>query len=110
MLKQIESENRAAAPGEQEILAHYVGWGGIPDVFDAEKAGWEKEYQELQSYLTPKEYESARASVLNSHYTSPVIIKFMYEALSSMGFTSGNILEPSCGIGNFFGCLLEDMQ
>lgn len=110
MLKQIESENRAAAPGEQEILAHYVGWGGIPDVFDSEKEGWEKEYQELQSYLTPKEYESARASVLNSHYTSPVIIKFMYEALSSMGFTSGNILEPSCGIGNFFGCLPEDMQ
>ena len=110
MLKQIESENRAAAPGEQEILAHYVGWGGIPDVFDSEKEGWEKEYQELQSYLTPKEYESARASVLNAHFTGPVIIKAMYEALSSMGFQSGNILEPSCGIGNFFGCLPEDMQ
>ena len=110
MLKQIESENRVAAPGEQEILAHYVGWGGIPDVFDSEKEGWEKEYQELQSYLTPKEYESARASVLNAHFTGPVIIKAMYEALSSMGFQSGNILEPSCGIGNFFGCLPEDMQ
>ena len=110
MLKQIESENRVAAPGEQEILAHYVGWGGIPDVFDSEKEGWEKEYQELQSYLTPKEYESARASVLNAHFTGPVIIKFMYEALSSMGFRSGNILEPSCGIGNFFGCIPEEMS
>lgn len=110
MLKQIESENRAAAPGEQEILAHYVGWGGISDVFDSDKEGWQKEYKDLKETLTLEEYESARASVLNSHYTSPVIIKFMYEALSSMGFTSGNILEPSCGIGNFFGCLPEDMQ
>ena len=110
MLKQIDSENRAAAPGEQEILAHYVGWGGISDVFDSDKEGWQKEYKDLKETLTLEEYESARASVLNSHYTSPVIIKFMYEALSSMGFTSGNILEPSCGIGNFFGCLPEDMQ
>lgn len=110
MLKQIDSENRVAAPGEQEILAHYVGWGGIPDVFDSDKEGWQKEYKDLKETLTLEEYESARASVLNSHYTSPVIIKFMYEALSSMGFTSGNILEPSCGIGNFFGCLPEDMQ
>lgn len=110
MLKNVESEKRAATPGEQEVLAHYVGWGGIPDVFDAEKEGWEKEYQELQSYLTPKEYESARSSVLNAHYTSPVIIKAIYAALSSMGFTSGNILEPSCGIGNFFGCIPEEMS
>lgn len=110
MLKQIESENRAAAPGEQEILAHYVGWGGISDVFDSDKEGWQKEYKDLKETLTLEEYDSARASVLNSHYTSPVIIKFMYEALSSIGFQSGNILEPSCGIGNFFGCLPEDMQ
>ncbi len=110
MLKNVESEKRAATPGEQEVLAHYVGWGGIPDVFDAEKEGWEKEYQELQSYLTPKEYESARSSVLNAHYTSPVIIKAIYAALSSMGFTSGNILEPSCGTGNFFGCLPGSMS
>ena len=110
MLKNVESEKRAATPGEQEVLAHYVGWGGIPDVFDADKEGWQKEYKDLKETLTLEEYESARASVLNSHYTSPVIIKFMYEALSSMGFTSGNILEPSCGIGNFFGCLPEDMQ
>ncbi len=110
VLQQIESENRLATLEEQHILSQYIGWGGIPDVFDAEKAGWEKEYQELQSYLTPKEYESARASVLNAHFTGPVIIKFMYEALSSMGFTSGNILEPSCGTGNFFGCIPEEMS
>lgn len=110
MLKQIESENRAATPGEQDVLAHYVGWGGISDVFDAEKAGWEKEYQELQSYLTPEEYASARSSVLNAHYTSPVIIRAMYAALYNMGFRSGNVLEPSCGIGNFFGCIPEEMS
>ena len=110
MLKQIESENRAATPEEQDVLAHYVGWGGIPDVFDAEKAGWEKEYQELQSYLTPEEYASARSSVLNAHYTSPVIIRAMYAALYNMGFRSGNVLEPSCGVGNFFGCIPEEMS
>lgn len=110
MLKQIESENRAAALGEQDVLAYYAGWGGISDVFDAEKAGWEKEYQELQSYLTPEEYASARSSVLNAHYTSPVIIRAMYAALYNMGFRSGNVLEPSCGIGNFFGCIPEEMS
>lgn len=110
MLMKIESEKRAATPGEQEVLAHYVGWGGIPDVFDAGKSDWSKEYQELLSYLTPDEYASARSSVLNAHYTSPVIIKAMYAALSSMGFRSGNVLEPSCGIGHFFGCLPENMQ
>ena len=110
MLKQIESENRAATPGEQDVLAHYVGWGGIPDVFDEEKAGWEKEYQELQSYLTPEEYASARSSVLNAHYTSPVIIRSMYAVIGNMGFKSGNILEPACGIGNFFGCLPDSMS
>ena len=110
MLKQIESENRAATPGEQDVLAHYAGWGGIPDVFDAGKIDWSKEYQELQSYLTPEEYDSARASVLNSHYTSPVIIKAIYDAIENMGFQSGNILEPSCGIGNFFGCIPEEMS
>ena len=110
MLKNVESENRTATPGEQEVLAHYAGWGGIPEAFDEEKAGWEKEYQELQSYLTPEEYASARSSVLNAHYTSPVIIRAMYEALSSVGFESGNILEPSCGIGNFFGCIPEEMS
>lgn len=110
MLKQIESENRAATPGEQEVLAHYVGWGGIPDVFDAEKSEWSKEYQELQSYLTPEEYASARSSVLNAHYTSPVIIRAIYAVIGNMGFKSGNILEPSCGIGNFFGCLPDSMS
>lgn len=110
MLKNVESEKRAATPGEQEVLAHYVGWGGIPDVFDAEKAEWSKEYQELQSYLTQEEYASARSSVLNAHYTSPVIIKAIYDAIENMGFQSGNILEPSCGIGNFFGCIPEEMS
>ena len=109
MLKQIESENRAATLGEQDVLAHYAGWGGIPDVFDAGKIDWEKEYQELQSYLTREEYASARASVLNSHYTSPVIIRAIYAVIGNMGFKSGNILEPSCGIGNFFGCIPESM-
>lgn len=110
MLKNVESEKRAATSGEQEVLAHYVGWGGIPDVFDAGKIDWEKEYQELQSYLTPEEYASARSSVLNAHYTSPVIIKAIYDAIENMGFQSGNILEPSCGIGNFFGCIPEEMS
>ena len=110
MLKQIESENRAATPGEQDVLAHYVGWGGIPDVFDAEKSEWSKEYQELQSYLTPEEYASARSSVLNAHYTSPVIIRAIYAVIGNMGFKSGNILEPACGIGNFFGCLPDSMS
>ena len=95
MLKQIESENRAATPGEQDVLAHYVGWGGIPEAFDAEKAGWEKEYQELQSYLTPEEYNSARASVLNSHYTSPVIIKAIYAVIGNMGCESGKFTALS---------------
>jgi len=110
MLKQIESENRAATPEEQDVLAHYAGWGGIPDVFDAEKSKWSKEYQELQSYLTPEEYASARSSVLNAHYTSPVIIRAIYAVIGNMGFKSGNILEPACGIGNFFGCLPDSMS
>lgn len=110
MLKQIESENRVAVPGEQEILAHYVGWGGIPDTFDPDKEEWAAEYTELKEILKEQEYESARASVLNAHFTGPVIIKAMYAAIESMGFKSGNILEPSCGIGNFFGCLPGSMS
>ncbi len=108
-LKQTESEKRPATPAEQEILSRYVGWGGIPDVFDQSKSDWAKEYQELKSVLDPKEYESARASTLNAHYTCPAVIKAIYEAISNMGFRSGNILEPSCGIGNFFGCIPENM-
>ena len=109
-LKQIESENRTATPDEQQILSQYVGWGGIPDAFDNTKPDWAKEYQELKTVLTPEEYASAKASTLNAHYTSPVVIKAIYEAVSNMGFQSGNILEPAMGIGNFFGLLPENMQ
>lgn len=110
VLKQIEAENRAATPEEQQILYRYVGWGGIPDAFDKEKSGWAAEYKELEAALTPEEYVSARASTLNAHYTSPAVIKAIYAAIGNMGFQSGNILEPSCGIGNFFGLLPENMK
>ena len=110
ILKQIESENCVATPDEQQILSKYVGWGGVPDAFEPDKTGWEKEYQELKDILTSEEYTSAKASVLNAHYTSPVVIKAMYQAVGSMGFTSGNILEPACGVGNFFGLLSEEMS
>ena len=110
VLKQIESESRAATPDEQQVLSEYVGWGGIPDAFEPDKAGWEKEYQELEAALTPEEYASARQSTLNAHYTSPAIIKAIYGAIGGIGFTSGNILEPACGIGNFFGLLPEEMS
>ena len=109
-LQQIEREKRPAMLEEQHILSQYVGWGGIPDAFDPDKEEWAAEYAELKGILTEQEYDSARASVLNSHYTRPVIIKAVYEALISMGFQSGNILEPSCGIGNFFGCIPEEMS
>ena len=109
-LKQIEAEGRQARPDEQEILSRYVGWGGLPQAFDAENASWQKEYQQLKSLLTDEEYAAARGSTLNAHYTSPVVIRAMYEALGSMGFRDGNVLEPACGVGNFFGCLPEAMQ
>ena len=109
-LKQIESDYRLATPKEQEILSQYVGWGGLPDAFDETKSQWSEEYAELRELLTPEEYRSARASTLNAHYTSPVVIRAMYQAIESMGFRTGNILEPSCGIGNFFGMLPERMS
>ena len=109
-LKTIESEGRQATREEQEILSRYVGWGGLPDAFDASKSGWASEYQELKNALTPAEYEAARASTLNAHYTSPTVIRAIYEAVGNMGFQTGNILEPSMGIGNFFGMLPEQMQ
>ena len=110
VLKKVESENRPATPDEQQVLSKYVGWGGVPDAFEPEKAGWEKEYQELKAALTPEEYDSAKSSVLNAHYTSPTVIKAIYGAVGSMGFTSGRILEPACGIGNFFGLLPKTMS
>lgn len=109
-LEKIEGENRIATPEEQKILAQYVGWGGLADVFDETKANWHSEYQELKGLLSDAEYASARESTLNAHYTSPVIIRSIYEALENMGFEKGNILEPAAGIGNFFGMLPEKMQ
>jgi len=109
-LKQIEAEGRTATQEEQEILSRYVGWGGIPQAFDPDNTSWAKEYAELIGELTVEEYEMARASTLNAHYTSPTIIKAIYEAVGKMGFQTGNILEPACGIGNFFGLLPEKMS
>ena len=108
-LKTIEAEGRTATPEEQETLSHYVGWGGIPQAFDPDNAAWSKEYTELVGALTAEEYEMARASTLNAHYTSPTVIKAIYEAVGNMGFQTGNILEPACGVGNFFGLLPESM-
>lgn len=108
-LKQIESENRYATPDEQQILSRYVGWGGMPQAFDKDNKDWTNEYTELYSLLTPEEYTKARASTLNAHYTSPVVIKAVYDTVERMGFTNGNILEPSCGTGNFFGLLPDSM-
>ena len=108
-LKAIESEQRLATADEQEVLSRYVGWGGCADAFDEAKENWSSEYTELKDLLTEEEYEAARASVLNAHYTSPIVIKAIYKAIENMGFRTGNILEPSCGIGNFFGLLPESM-
>ena len=108
-LKQIEQENRHATLEEQHLLSQYVGWGGIPDAFDPEKPAWAVEYSELKELLTPEEYAAARGSTLNAHYTSPTVIRAIYEAVDRMGFKTGNILEPSCGVGNFFGMLPESM-
>src|SRR5699024_11061394 len=108
-LKAIEAEGHGATAEEQEVLSRYVGWGGLPDAFDSAKENWSKEYTELKEALTPEEYESARGSVLNAHYTSPTVIRAVYEALEHIGFQHGNILEPSCGVGSFIGCLPESM-
>ncbi len=109
-LEKIEGENRVATPEEQKILSQYVGWGGLADAFDESKSAWAGEYQELKSLLSDTEYASARESTLNAHYTSPVIIRSIYEALENMGFEKGNVLEPAMGIGNFFGMLPGKMQ
>ena len=109
-LQTLESENRNATPEEQEILSQYVGWGGLADAFDPDKDSWAKEYAQLKELLTPEEYAAARASTLNAHYTSPTVIHAIYNAVEKMGFQTGNILEPSCGVGNFFGMLPESMQ
>ena len=109
-LQTLENENRNATPEEQENLSQYVGWGGLADAFDPDKDSWAKEYTQLKELLTPEEYTAARASTLNAHYTSPTVIRAIYGAVEKMGFKTGNILEPSCGVGNFFGMLPESMQ
>ncbi len=108
-LQTLENENRNATPEEQEILSQYVGWGGLADAFDPDKDSWAKEYTQLKELLSPEEYAAARASTLNAHYTSPTVIHAIYDAVEKMGFQTGNILEPSCGVGNFFGMLPENM-
>ena len=110
LLKKCEEENRPATPDEQKILSGYVGWGGLADAFDEHKGNWATEYLELKTVLTPEEYAAARASTLNAHYTSPTVIHAIYNAVEQMGFRQGNILEPSMGVGNFFGLLPESMQ
>ena len=109
-LFQLEQEHRGATAEEQQILSQYVGWGGLPDAFDDKKDSWAKEYTELKGLLSEEEYVAARASTLNAHYTSPVVIHSIYDTVERMGFRSGNILEPSMGVGNFFGMLPDTMQ
>ena len=110
VLKECEFDNRFATPEEQEILSQYVGWGGIPEAFDENNSSWTNEFIELYTALSPDEYESARASTLTAFYTPPVVISAIYKAMEQMGFKEGNILEPSCGIGNFIGMLPQSMQ
>ena len=110
LLKELEFDGRQATPEEQEVLSKYVGWGGLADAFDETKQNWSEEFKELYATLTPEEYAAARASTLNAHFTSPTVISAIYDAVGRMGFTSGNILEPSMGVGNFFGMLPSEMS
>ena len=110
LLQTLEKEERLATPEEQEILSRYVGWGGIPQAFEESNSSWANEYLELKNTLSPEEYSAARASTLNAFYTSPTVIRSMYEALENMGLKQGNILEPSCGVGNFMGLIPESMS
>ena len=109
LLQTLEQEERLATPEEQEILSRYVGWGGIPQAFEENNSSWTNEYLELKNTLSPEEYSAARASTLNAFYTSPTVIRSIYEALENMGLKQGNILEPSCGVGNFMGLIPESM-
>ena len=110
LLKELEFEDLQASPEQQEILSRYVGWGGLADAFDESKDNWKAEFTELYAALSPEEYAAARASTLNAHYTSPTVIRAIYDAVENMGFQTGNILEPSMGVGNFFGMLPESMK
>ena len=109
-LRTLEQEHRGATAEEQQVLSQYVGWGGLADAFDPNKENWSTEYTQLKGLLTEEEYAAARASTLNAHYTSPIVIRAIYDAVERMGFQSGNILEPSMGVGNFFGMLPDSMQ
>ena len=110
LLKYLEETTGQATPEQQKILSRYVGWGGLADAFDPDKESWSKEYAQLKELLTQEEYAAARGSTLNAHYTSPTVIRAIYEAVGRMGLETGNILEPSCGVGNFFGMLPEEMR
>lgn len=110
LLKELEFDGRQATPEEQDVLSKYVGWGGLADAFDENKPNWADEFAELYATLSSEEYAAARASTLNAHYTSPTVIKAIYEAVGNMGFQTGNILEPAMGVGNFFGLLPQEMQ
>ena len=110
LLKYLEETTGQATPEQQEVLSRYVGWGGLADAFDPDKESWSKEYAQLKELLTPEEYAAARSSTLNAHYTSPTVIQAIYEAVGRMGFETGNILEPSMGVGNFFGMMPEEMR
>ena len=110
LLKELEFEGLQASPEQQEILSRYVGWGGLADAFDENKPNWADEFAELYATLSPEEYAAARASTLNAHYTSPTVIRAIYDAVENMGFQTGNILEPAMGVGNFFGLLPQEMQ
>ena len=109
LLKYLEETTGQATPEQQQVLSRYVGWGGIPQAFDAQNEDWRREYAELKALLSETEYMSARASTLNAHYTSPTVIRAIYDAVEQMGFRTGNILEPAMGVGNFFGLLPESM-
>ena len=110
LLKHLEAEGLQASPEQQDVLSRYVGWGGLPDAFDESKQNWAVEFRDLRELLTPEEYAAARASTLNAHYTNPTVIRAIYEAVENMGFRTGNILEPSMGVGNFFGMLPDNMR
>ena len=110
LLQELEFEGLQASPEQQEVLSRYVGWGGLADAFDESKDNWKAEFAELYAALSPEEYAAARASTLNAHYTSPTVIRAIYDAVENMGFQTGNILEPSMGVGNFFGMLPESMK
>ena len=110
LLKELEKENKLANTEQQQILSKYVGWGGLAEAFDSQNEKWAKEYAELKEILTPEEYTLAKASTLNAHYTSTVVIKAMYQAIEHMDLKFKNILEPSCGIANFFGLAPQSLK